>query len=178
MPQQPHSVELVALREVELKPSACLVAADKPTLWIETKFSSYIHVTAWVQNFAQVFLACVKHHTPIRKLQLTPADITSAELFLRKSSQSRSYSSELTRLNSCPPQAILNSSSLLKLHPFLGQDGLLHIGGRLSQSPIADSQRFPVIISAKDHLTVLITMYFWAIVVQACCFLIQGAWCM
>ena len=123
VPQQPHSVELVALKEVELKPSACLVAADKPTLWIETKFSSYrtlLHVTAWVQTFAQVFLACVKHHTPIRKLQLTPADITSAELFHRKSSQSRSYSSELTRLNSCPPQAILNSSSLLKLHPFFG----------------------------------------------------------
>ena len=153
VPKQPQSVELAALKEIELRPGACLITTAKTEVWLEAKYSFYrtlLHVTAWVQLFAQVFLAPVKHHTPVRKLQLSPADITAAELFLWKASQSRSYPSELSHLRSIPPQPILNSSTLLKLHPFWGHDGLLHIGGRLSQSPIADNQRFPVILSASQ----------------------------
>ena len=163
VPKQPQSVELAALKEIELRPGACLITTAKTEMWLEAKYSSYrtlLHVTAWVQLFAQVFLAPVKHHTPVRKLQLSPADITATELFLWKASQSRSYPFELSNLRSIPPQPILNSSTLLKLHPFWGHNGLLHIGGRLSQSPIADNQRFPIIMSAKDHLTVSMFQYY------------------
>ena len=38
----------------------------------------------------------------------------------------------------------------------MGQDGLLHIGGRLSKAPLPFNQKFPIMISAKDTLTILI----------------------
>ena len=38
----------------------------------------------------------------------------------------------------------------------MGQDGLLHIGGRLSKAPLPFSQKFPIMISSKDAFTDLI----------------------
>ena len=42
------------------------------------------------------------------------------------------------------------------MHPFLGKDGLLHVGGRLSKASIPLKQKFPVIISAHDIFTRLL----------------------
>ena len=163
VPKQPKAAELAALKEEELRPSACLVATVKPFIWLEDRYSSYrtlLHVTAWVQAFAQVFLSCIRSHSPVRKVQLTPVDISSAELFLLKASQARTFASELSHLTSSPPQPIPANSRILRLHPFLGLDGLLHVGGRLSKSPIPDNHKFPTIISSKDSLTVLMFKYY------------------
>ena len=58
-----------------------------------------------------------------------------------------------------PPKPILFSSKLLVLHPFLEQDGLLHVGGRLSKAPIPLQQKFRVILSSHDILSRLMFNY-------------------
>ena len=111
-----------------------------------------LHVTAWVLKAAHNFLAPLRGHQPIRSNQLTTDDL--------KSSQQRAFPVELTNLCSVPPKSLSPSSRLLMLHPFLGQDGLLHVGGCLSKAPISYSQKFPVIISSHDILTALLFKYY------------------
>ena len=162
IPKQPQSAELVSLQETEAKPIACHVLAASPAEWFEHKFSSYrtlLHVTAWVKRFAHYFLACIRGHSPTRGDQLPVEDLNSAENFLLRSSQSRAFPAELAHLRSSPPKPILSHSKLLVLYPFLGQDGLLHVGGCLSKAPIPLSQKFPIIMSSHDKLTELMCNY-------------------
>ncbi|KAL7296586.1 hypothetical protein TKK_0010015 [Trichogramma kaykai] len=47
-------------------------------------------------------------------------------------------------------------SSLSSLRPFLGDDGCLRVGGRLTHSLLSDEEKHPVILSGKSHLAKLI----------------------
>ena len=130
-----------------------------PAVWLEHRYSSLrtlINVTVWVQRFAHNLLVCVHGHTPIFGNQLTVEEVNSAELFLQRSSQARAFTSELCHLRAYPPKHILATSSLLVLHPYLGQDGLLRLGGCLSKAPLTISQRHPVILSSRDQFTKLL----------------------
>ena len=57
------------------------------------------------------------------------------------------------------PQPIRSSSTLLSLNPFIGRDGLLHVGGRLSQSDLSLSQKHSTILSGHDFLVKLMFNY-------------------
>ena len=153
VPKQPHRAEFDALKGEGAKLSACLVVSTTPAIWFENKFSSYrtlLHVTAWVKRAAHNLLSCIRHHPINRAQDLSVDEVKSAEVFLLGCSQRRAFPAELKLLSSNPPKKLPSSSNLLVLHPFLGQDGLLRIGGRLSKAPISLDQKFPVIISSKD----------------------------
>ncbi|XP_076383133.1 uncharacterized protein LOC143260696 [Megalopta genalis] len=49
------------------------------------------------------------------------------------------------------------SSKLAKLNPFLDQDGILRVGGRLHNSTLSNSQKHPIILP-KSHITTCIIM--------------------
>ena len=125
-PKQPNKAELCSVQDTEAKPVACNVVVASPTVWLEHRYSSLrtlINVTPWVQRFAHNFLVCVHGHTPIFGNQLTLEEVNSAELFLQRSSQARAFTSELCHLRASLPKPILATSSLLVLHPYLGQVG-------------------------------------------------------
>lgn len=48
------------------------------------------------------------------------------------------------------------SRSLIKLKPFLDNDGLIRVGGRLSNSSVDYDQRYPIILPRRDHIVDLI----------------------
>ncbi len=48
---------------------------------------------------------------------------------------------------------------LLSLHPFLDNQGVLRVGGRLQRSKLKYSQRHPVVLDRKEPLTHLIVQY-------------------
>ena len=98
-------------------------------------------------------------HPRTSTCELSTDDLNSAENFLLRSSQARAFPAEPAHLCASPPKSILSSSRLLVVHPFLGQDGLLHVGGRLSKAPISYNQKFPVIMSSHDRLTILMYKY-------------------
>ena len=163
IPKQPGQSELSSLQDLESKPMVCNALVASPATWLEHRYSSLrtlTHVVAWVKRFAHNFLATVKGHSPIRGNKLTVEEVESAELFLQRSSQARAFSSELKHLRASPPKSIPSTSNLLVLHPYLGLDGLLHVGGRLSKAPLTPSQKHPVIISSRDHFTKLLLNYY------------------
>ena len=58
-------------------------------------------------------------------------------------------------LTHSPPAPLPKNSRILGLHPFLGKDGLLHVGGRLSHSSLSINQH-PIIVASQDHFVKLL----------------------
>lgn len=81
-------------------------------------------------------------------------EINGAIIAIAKSCQTNAFSQELQDLNK---HFRLNpKSKLLSLHPFLDSDGLIRVGGKLHHAPLEHSQRHPIILPSKSHLTDLI----------------------
>ena len=57
-------------------------------------------------------------------------------------------------------KAMKRSSSLYKLDPFLDEDGLLRVGGRLRQSSAPFEVKHPVILPKKGHVMSLILCHY------------------
>ena len=129
---------------------------------MENLYSSYmelVRVTAWIRRFTHNLLANAQAHTQILTHTLSLAEVTAAENFLFARSQHRSFPLELERLTTSPPLPICSTSKLLSLNPFLGKDGLLQVGGRLSNAIMSPSQKHPVILSGHDLLCRLLFKY-------------------
>ena len=48
------------------------------------------------------------------------------------------------------------ASTLYKLDPFLDQDGVLRIGGRIRRAELAFEEKHPAILSKQSHITTLV----------------------
>ena len=155
-PRQPQEAEIEAESIVGMKASCLPTSTEAPpsSVWVEGRFRSYhklIRITAWVIRASYNFGAIGQQKN--KSATLSVSEVEEAEHFLIKRAQRRTFSAELTALSQSPPHSISKSSSILPLHPFLGKDGLLHLGGRLSHADIVFIQKHPIIMSAKDELT-------------------------
>ena len=157
VPKQPQKASIEALQDQGAKPSTCMLLTTAPTVWLAHRCRSYdklVKVTAWVMrgwyNWSANILKRKKNYDP----HLTVKEINSAELFLIKRSQRRSFGKEIQHLTASPPKDISARSPIISLHPFMDRDGLLRIGGRLSQGPLSFNQKHPIMLSAKDELTI------------------------
>jgi len=164
IPDQPTNDELVSLSTLETKAVACNTVNPVPPEWMELRCSSYhtqLCVTAWYLRAVHNFLARIHGHTERRtkNLILTSPEISSAEHFLFTQSQQRTFPTDLARLKAVPSKPLQSSSNLLPLNPFLGRNGLIQVGGRLSNATLSPSQKHPVILSGKDMLTKLLFEY-------------------
>lgn len=74
--------------------------------------------------------------------------------FLLKLSQIESFPEEYATLTKGQP---LNSKNhLLSLSPFIDQDGLIRVGGRIKHGDFSFDKKHPVLLTSKHHLTKLI----------------------
>ena len=88
---------------------------------------------------------------------LTPDELTVATTIIIKEIQSRSYPEEfLAFKDDVKDNKRLVHSKLLKLDPFIDSKGLLRVGGRLKNAPIAYDHKFPIILPEHHHVTQLI----------------------
>lgn len=53
-------------------------------------------------------------------------------------------------------QRLRKTGSLYKLDPFMDQDGLIHVGGRIRRADVPGDVKHPVIIPRRGHLTELL----------------------
>ncbi|XP_011858701.1 PREDICTED: uncharacterized protein LOC105556228 [Vollenhovia emeryi] len=116
------------------------------------KFSSWlklIRVTAYIQRFIS---RCRGVGT--KNSALTSHEIQRAKVFWLQHVQSTLFSQELNALkNQCQ---ISKKSALLSLHPFLDEDGLLRVGGRLKNAPIPFATRHPIVLASHPLVSLLI----------------------
>ena len=87
----------------------------------------------------------------------TEEELTKAKACIVRSIQNECYAEELkcVTLGSNIP----SSSSLWKLHPVMGNDGLLRVGGHIGLSNLSTDETHPIIIPARHHLATLLVYH-------------------
>ncbi|XP_065093725.1 uncharacterized protein LOC135714319 [Ochlerotatus camptorhynchus] len=89
---------------------------------------------------------------------LTTIELQRAELRLCRLAQQQSFPEEISDLAN--GERVANSSALKWLSPFIDQDDLIRVGGRLRNAALSDFVKHPVVLSAKHPLSTLLASFF------------------
>ena len=89
---------------------------------------------------------------------MSVANLQEAEQVVIKTVQGESFTQELKNLKekNCVP----SGSPLRKLDCFIDEQGLLRVGGRLTNSDLSFNERHPVILPKSSHVSRLVIAYF------------------
>uniref|UniRef100_A0A8D9AJE5 Integrase catalytic domain-containing protein n=1 Tax=Cacopsylla melanoneura TaxID=428564 RepID=A0A8D9AJE5_9HEMI len=136
------------LNSVPEEKSTALAVVEQPThllLELSEKFSSWLKLLNII-----IFMFRFIHFLPQRDF-ISVSDRKFAEIALIKALQRKSFAKDISALENNKPC----SPALRHLNPFL-QDGLLRVGGRLSNSLLGYEHKHPVILPKKHPVVNLI----------------------
>ncbi|GBN00606.1 hypothetical protein AVEN_167529-1 [Araneus ventricosus] len=129
------------------------VAQQRESLVDINRFSSLktlLKVTAWVFRFVNN----VRNINKSMNLYFTADEIQNAEYFWIKYVQAEFYSVEISALTN--NKQLQNNSEIKSLVPFLDEDGLLRITGRLLEAELCFGEKHPVILPRRCKFTELL----------------------
>ena len=109
-----------------------------------SKLKTVLRITAWIKRFTDNTRSTTK-----RSGELTAEELLQAEKYWIKSTQHQTFSQDVTLLNA--GKALNKDSKIRELRPFLDEDGLTCVGGRLQQSDFSFRQQHPWILPAKNR---------------------------
>ena len=122
----------------------------------QLSYPSIISTAAWCQRFLQR----LQHGKPdpdTRSKVLTGAERRTAEQWLFREAQARSFPRDISSLQKSRP--LSRDSHLKNLNPFIDDHHLIRVGGRLSKSELAPSQQHPIILDGRDPLMAKFFLY-------------------
>ncbi|CAG4951544.1 unnamed protein product [Colias eurytheme] len=85
---------------------------------------------------------------------LTAKEIQETLIICIKICQKENFEEEMENLKN--NEKLNKKSKLTSLNPFVGQDGVLRVGGRLRHASLSDGMKHPIIIPYKSHFTYLL----------------------
>lgn len=143
-------VRIVTATSMAVSFGGALPSAGKYSCW-----NKYRRIVAWVLRFLGNFVAKYSSgkkssccHGPLKA-----GEIMRAEKQIVKDSQNRMYSEVVKRVRDDHRG---ENDALEGLSPFIDDDGLLRVGGRLDRAPMPFSARHPIIMHPKDPVTKLL----------------------
>lgn len=137
---------------LELRPTHLIHFATQKVELI-TKYSSIVklkRMTALILHFK--YNAFNKGNRRIGRL--TFKKLNDASLTILKITQSEAFSSDTKKL--AQTKSVTASSQLRALNPFLDEQGLIRVGGRLKNSVLPYSEKYPIDLPKGHHATELI----------------------
>ena len=135
----------------------CNDVSPVPPEWIEERYGNYhklVKVYAWILRFVSNLKMKLSQCPLTLAASLSPSELKLSEHHLFARAQDRHFREDRQRLST--GKLIRASSTVSSLNPFIGDGGLLVVGGCLSNSQLSFSQQHPPILSSKDHLTSLL----------------------
>jgi len=147
-PKAPDSSSVTSLEQQ----SCATHVITKPEPWdLATRYSSWpklLRVTAYVMRFINRLRHRVRETVELEKppSALSAIECQRARNFWLQRIQAEIFPIELKALNK--NQSISTKSRLLSLNPFLSEDKLIRVGGRLSNALIPLSKKHPIILAA------------------------------
>lgn len=128
---------------------------------IFNQFSSYTklqRVLAWIMRFRNN-LKLSKLNRPLRLSgPLKTAELKASQTILIKLCQAESFVQEYKMLKA--KQVLKTSSSILSLNPFLDENNVIRVGGRIKNSDYSFDKKFPALLPKNHELTKLIFKQF------------------
>ena len=104
--------------------------------------------------------------------QCNVEELRRAELAIVKAVQEQTFPQEIQLLRKCDDGdnerdrnrkrkiTLKNTSSLFRLDPFVDDEGILRVGGRLTRASVSFDLKHPVILPRKGHVTALIIRHY------------------
>ena len=91
-------------------------------------------------------------------VRVSVAEICAAEIIILKSVQLKSFANDIVILNgvNADRRSVKKGSSLYQLDPYICDDGLIRVGGRIKRANIPRELAHPVILPKIGHITNLI----------------------
>ncbi|XP_064486080.1 uncharacterized protein LOC135398624 [Ornithodoros turicata] len=134
------------IRKVVTKPVSCRI------LRIESysSLTRVTRITAWVKRF----VSNCRNRSRRRTGQLTSEELTPAEIYWITNVQRDSFAKDIAKLRSSEPLG--PDSTICNLSPYLDNDGILRVGGRLQFSDIKETTK-PVILPSTHSFAALLT---------------------
>lgn len=123
-----------------------------PILNLE-RYSSYtraVRVTACIYRF----LNNCRSPESKRTGPLTAEEVIGAELYWQTTSQRQAFGSDIVNLRNAAP--LEKNSAVRNLSPYLDEDGVLRVGGRLQLSDNNERVKHPIILASDHPFTTLL----------------------
>jgi hypothetical protein len=160
-PKQPANVPLLDNDDPEVKTSQVTLFTNKdatpePLKALIERYSSWYRLQkaiAWLIRFKEYCRWKYLKQGSVRSEPLTVDDLKGATIELVKIAQGDAYKDDITAMKSRKGRL---KGNLLKLRPYLDEDGVIRVGGRLQNAPIGDRMKHPTILPRKHPVTDLI----------------------
>ena len=120
------------------------------------RFSSWHSLTkaiARLTNLARALKGNRSDHT-----HLEAEDLERARKLIIRETQHNAFEEEITALQAGSP--LQTGSPLAPLDPYIDQDGLLRVGGRLSASKLEMKEKHPLVMLKSQHVTTLLVRHY------------------
>ena len=150
-PKQPKILD-VECNDPEIRPCAVLSIVVCPFLENLKRSSSWtkvVRVCSWILRFLHNSRNQIK-----RELYLTTIELQGANEIIFRLIQRQWYRGELSALEN--GREIHGSSPLRQLKPFISENGLLRVGGRLKNANIPLSAKHQIILPGKSWVSRLL----------------------
>lgn len=119
-----------------------------------TKFSDWtrlVRAMARLRRFNKEY----KNLQPRTNETTTLEERKDMQIFIIKLAQEDAFAEEVQKIKQ-QKEHTLSKHKLHQLSPFLDENGVLRVGGRLSQSALHRDVKHPVILSKKSHVSALL----------------------
>lgn len=124
------------------------VMCDEPLI---KRFSTY-------ERMINVVSICLRWRPHNRaKGYISPKEISTTERKIIKTVQSESFDLEIKCLRT--NKTLPTNSTILKLDPFIDEEGVIRVGGRIQLSALPENEKHPIILPQKHHFTKLLIRY-------------------
>ncbi|CAK9798625.1 hypothetical protein ANTPLA_LOCUS1703 [Anthophora plagiata] len=132
----------------ELKNLACFATMVIANDDILTRYSC-------INRLRRIIAYCLRFRSKNRPTgPPTIQEIQEANIRIIKIVQSIAFSKDIQNLKT--NRVLHPKSKLLPLHPFLDDNGMLRVGGRLQNAPLPYAQKHPILLPRNHHVTTLI----------------------
>ena len=119
----------------------------------EISWMKACRITANVLKFIHLLRKCCDTSCPICKL-----DVKTASKYLIKEAQRSVFSDELCTLSSS--ETVSSTSKLLPLSPYLDEDAVIRVGGRLKNSNFPGDIKHPILLPNNHIVTTMIVRFY------------------
>ncbi|XP_055714332.1 uncharacterized protein LOC129808575 [Phlebotomus papatasi] len=141
----------------EQRSSVSLVIVNEQFWSFIDHFSSFTKlvrcIAVWRRYFTILKQRLAKQE--VAQGQLTVLELKSAKILLLQIVQQRAFTTDYQRLSSGTP--IKRKSPIHRLQPFMDDDRLIRVGGRLSKADIGYNQKHPVLLPQHHYVTEIIS---------------------
>lgn len=148
--------DLSSSEEVKNTPLTVLTVTSTDAPDFFNRFSSWTRLLHAMAHILRFVYNC--RHSTRKKGFLSTQELSEARLKIFKIVQQSAFSEDLSSLKS---KSNLSCSSRLKrLNPFLDENNVIRVGGRLNRSSLSHEAKHPVVLPKKHHVVELLIQYY------------------